>query len=186
MTRLREAGVVLWSMAFDRIGVVVSDLYFVDPNLDQDGGAERGVRLELRLFERDELKGSVYSGVPIRIDRPVWRVDLLECVASPRGSLDRAHHHPRFRGWEPGMRVFVEELSADPVGWLGKRFADIEGVLEEAGIGDDEIGPRDRDDLRGAGPLIVAAVERLLDEVKEGRAGLEPTAHGDFVRASWL
>ena len=177
---------MLWSMAFDRIGVVVSDLYFVDPNLDQDGGAERGVRLELRLFERDELKGSVYSAVPIRVDRPIWRVDLLECVASPRGSLDRAHHHPRFRGWEPGMRVFVEELSADPVSWLAKRFEDVDGVLDEAAVTEEEIGRRDRDELSAAGPLIVAAVQHLLDEVKVGRAGLEPDGHGEFVRASWL
>jgi len=173
-------------MAFDRVGVVVSDLYFVDPNLDQDGGAERGVRLELRLFERDELKGSVYSAVPIRVDRPIWRVDLLECVASPRGSLDRAHHHPVFRGWEPGMRVFVEELSADPLSWLAKQFAAIDDVLEVAGVDAAELGPRDMEDLRSAGPLVVAAVERLLDEVKEGRAGLEPDSHGDFVRSSWL
>ena len=173
-------------MAFDRVGVVVGDLYFVDPNLEQDGGAERGVRLELRLFERDELKGSVYSGVPIRVDRPLWRVDLLECVASPPGSLDRAHHHPRFRGWEPGMRVFVEELSANPVAWLAKRFAEIDGVLEDAGVGDDELGPRDREDLSAAGPLIVDAVERLLGEVKAGRAGLAPDDAGEFVRSSWL
>ena len=33
----------------------------------------------------------------------VTRADLLESVARP-GTLDRAHHHPRFDGWEPGRR----------------------------------------------------------------------------------
>jgi hypothetical protein len=52
-----------------------------------------------------------------------WAAAALESVASAPGSLDRAHHHPRFSGWEPGKRVFVDELSTDPVGWLRDRFA---------------------------------------------------------------
>ena len=120
---------VLWSMAFNQLGVVVSDIYFVDPRprAGQDG-AERGVRLELRVFERDDLVGSIYSSVPIRVGRPLWRVDLLESVASAPGSLDRAHHHPRLRDWEPGRRVFDEELSKDPVGWLGPLRGDRGGA----------------------------------------------------------
>jgi hypothetical protein len=82
---------MLWSVAFSRIGIVVSDIYLVhpEPGPGQEG-AERGVRLELRVFERDELPGSTYSSVPIRVGRPLWRVDLLESVASAQGSLDRA------------------------------------------------------------------------------------------------
>jgi len=178
---------VLWSMAFDRVGVVVSDLYFVDPNPGPgQEGAERGVRLELRAFARDELHGSIYSAVPIRVDRPLWRVDLLESVSSTPGSLDRAHHHPRFRGWEPGRRHFVEELTADPVVWLQGRFDDIESVLADAGVEADELGSGDVAALRAAGPMIVAAVEHLLGEVAAGRAGLEPAGAGAAVRASWL
>ena len=75
---------MLWTLAFDSVGVAMSDLYFVDPNLDQgESHAERGVRLELRVFERDELKGSVYSAVPIRVDRPIWR-SLTSMVSVPR------------------------------------------------------------------------------------------------------
>lgn len=177
---------MLWTLAFDRIGVVVSDIWFSDPNAAAgQEGAERGVRLELRMFERDELKGSPYSAVPIRVDRPVWRLDLLETVESEPGSLNRAHHHPRFHGWEPGHRVFVEELSADPVSWVRDRFAAIEGVLDEAGIDPAELGP-DVERLRDAGPEVVATVEHLLAEVAGGRAGLEPDGSDDFVRASWL
>src|SRR5918997_809871 len=60
----RARHLMLWSMAFDRLGVAVSDLYFVDPSPGEgQDGAERGVRLELRLFHRDALKGSIYSAV---------------------------------------------------------------------------------------------------------------------------
>src|SRR5262245_16776463 len=148
---MREAGAVLWALAFDRIGIIMGDLYFVDPNLDQgDEGAERGVRIELRMFERDDLKGSVYSAVPIRVDRPIWRIDLLETADSTPGSLNRAHHHPKFRGWEPGQRVFVEELSAKPLQWVAERFAAIDEVLADAGITADEVGADDIEPLRSA------------------------------------
>ena len=178
---------MLWTLTFDRAGVAIGDLYFVDPNLDQgEHGAERGVRLELRLFERDELKGSVYSAVPIRIDRPIWRVDMLETVDSEPGSLNRAHHHPRFHGWDPTMRVFDEELSADPRSWIRKQLADIDGVLERAGVSPDELGPDDVESLRGAADKIVAELDEQLAAVAAGRAGLAPAEGGDFVRQSWL
>jgi hypothetical protein len=176
---------MLWTLAFDRVGVVMGDLYFVDPALDQgDDGAERGVRLELRYFERDELKGSVYSAVPIRVDAPIWRVDMLETVDSTPGSLNRAHHHPRFYSWDPGARVFDEELSADPIAWIGKQFADVEAVLEAAKVTD--LSSSDVESLRAAGPAIVVELERQLGEVAAGRAGLAPEGAGDFVRQSWL
>lgn len=178
---------MLWSIAFDRLGVVVSDLYFVDPALDQGAdGAERGVRLELRLFERDPLKGSVYSAVPIRVDRPVWRLDLLETADSEPGSLNRAHHHPRFAEWNPGRRKFDPELSADPVEWLRTQFDSIEDLLAQTSLAPGEVPPGDVDALRNAAPLVLAAVEHGLAEVAAGRAGLEPDESADFVRSSWL
>jgi hypothetical protein len=177
---------MLWSVAFDRLGVVVSDLYFVDPRPDEgQEGAERGVRLELRLFHREPLQGSIYSAAPIRVDRPLWRVDLLESVASAPGSLDRAHHHPRFAGWEPGSRVFVEDLSAEPVGWLRARLADPATVLAEAGE-DPSTYAADVAALQAAGPRIAEVVDHLLAEVAAGRAGVAPDAAGSSVRASWL
>src|SRR5437588_12540552 len=109
---------MLYLFGFERIGVVVSDLYFRDPNpAPGQEGAERGVRLEIRTLERGELHGSIYSAQPIAVEQPIWRVDLLETVSGPPGSFDRAHHHPRFRGWEPGRRQFVEALSPRPLEW---------------------------------------------------------------------
>jgi hypothetical protein len=177
---------MLWSIAFNDLGLVVSDIYFVDPNPGEgQEGAERGVRLELRRFDRDPLKGSIYSAVPVRVDRPLWRVDLLESVSSAPGTLDRAHHHPRFTGWEPGRRVFVEELSADPVRWLRAKLADPAVVLTEAGE-DASDHPADVAALQEAAPLVADTVEHLLAEVAAGRAGTAPDVVGDAVRASWL
>ena len=44
---------MLQVFGFDRIGVVIGDLYFIDPNpRPGQEGAERGVRLEVRMTSR--------------------------------------------------------------------------------------------------------------------------------------
>ncbi|MFV8129436.1 hypothetical protein [Streptomyces syringium] len=180
---------MFYAYGFERVGVVVSDLYFVDPDPEPgQEGAERGVRLELRHVESGTLKGSMYSARPIEIDRPLWRVDLLESVAGPVGSFDRTHHHPRFQGWEPGARVFDEKLSADPLGWLAERLCDLDGVLETAGAARDEVGATDAADLRRAAPEIVDAVSRLLAGVRAGELGRPPAGDEPVAdaRVSWL
>lgn len=90
---------MLQVFAFDKIGVVLSDLYFVDPNPGQgQEGPERGVRLEVRILSQGQLNGSIYSARPIEVGEPVWRADLLESVDGTPGSFDRTHHHPQMRG----------------------------------------------------------------------------------------
>lgn len=179
---------MLYAFGFGQIGVVVSDLYFVDPDPEpgQDS-PERGVRLELRILERGELKGSIYSARPVTIDRLLWRVDLLESVDSAPGSFDRTHHHPNFQGWNPGRRVFVKELSADPLRWLTGKLSDVTALLEEIGLSPDEIAPTDPAELHAAVPQIVDAVRRLLDGVWAGELAVAP---GDepvsSARVSWL
>ena len=127
---------MLFIFGFESICVAVSDLYVVSPDpAPGQEGAERGVRLEVRMLERGELWGSIYSAQPIGVGRPIWRADLLESVDGPAGSYDRTHHHPWFKGWEPGPRLFVEELSSDPLGWVGARLADLDGLLDEASVG---------------------------------------------------
>ena len=179
---------MLYAFGFERIGVVVGDLYFLDPNPGEgQEGAERGVRLEVRMLERGELKGSIYSAQPIAVDRPIWRADLLESVAGAPGSFDRTHHHPAFRGWEPGSRNFVDELSANPLEWLGRRLSDLEGLVKEAGLAPDEIPAEDASSLRRAVPEILDAVQRLLDQVRAGLLGRAPE-EADLVdaRVGWL
>ena len=179
---------MLQVFGFDRIGVVLGDIYFIDPNPAKgQEGPERGVRLEVRMLEPGELTGSIYSARPIRIGDPVWRLDLLESADGPAGSLNRAHHHPNMRDGEPGRRVFERELSSDPVGFVGTTLADLEGLLERAGVEADAALKADAGQLRAAVPDIQQAVTRMLDKVKAGELGTAPDG-GDLTsaRVSWL
>jgi hypothetical protein len=179
---------MLYAFGFERVGVVVGDLYFVNPRpLPGQEGAERGVRLELRLLERGPLQGSIYAAQPISVDRPLWRVDLLESVDSTPGSLDRAHHHPRFRDWDPGGRAFVAELSAAPLDWLAAELADLDGVLARGGVAPGTAGPSDAAALRDAVPEILDVTRRLLARVAAGELG-RPDDDRELVsaRIGWL
>src|SRR5450631_1521398 len=118
----RGGPAVLYVFGFGRTAVVLSDLYFVDPDPKIEGqeSPEHGVRLEIRKISPGPLEGSIYSAQPIEIGDLIWRVDLLESVDGPPGSFDRTHHHPGVsRGLEPGKRVFDRKLSAAPVEWVG-------------------------------------------------------------------
>ena len=193
---------MLYVFGFERVGVVVGDLYFLDPHPGKgQEGAEHGVRLELRVLGRGALKGSIYSAQPIEVGQPIWRADLLESLAGRPGSFDRTHHHPVFSGWNPGRRVFVKGLSDDPLGWVGEKLADLDGLLASAGFPADTAGPDDAEQLRAVVPEIVAVTGRLLDQVRAGQlgnpprdaapAGTAPAASaGDgkpvSIRAGWL
>jgi hypothetical protein len=188
---------VLYVFGFERVGVVLGDLYFVDPAPAKgQEGAEHGVRLELRVLERGALKGSIYSAQPIEVGRPVWRADFLESVDGKPGSFDRTHHHPVFSAYDPNRRVFARELSADPLGWLAGQLKDLDGLLAEAGFPADTAGPEDAQELRDVAPEIVDATRRLLDRVRAGELGNPPrpatvsaNGAGDdslLVRSGWL
>jgi len=165
---------VLYAFGFDRLGVVVSDLYFVDPRpAPGQEGAERGVRLEVRMLRQGELKGSIYSARPIEVGEPVWRADLLEVADGPPGSLNRAHYHPAFSGWNPGHRVFDRGLSAGAVQWAG-----VSDVGEFAA---------DAESLRTCVPEIKATVQGLLDRVETGELATAPAGdQPESARVSWL
>ncbi|HVA42656.1 MAG TPA: hypothetical protein VNF50_04165 [Acidimicrobiales bacterium] len=179
---------MLYVFGFDRVGVAVSELYFVDPRPSPgQEGPEHGVRLEVRLIQAGEAEGSIYAARPIEVGRPVWRADLLESVEGPPASFDRTHHHPRFRGWEPGRRQFEEQMSADPIGWVGNRLSDLPGLLEDAGLDASEVSDADADQLRAAVPDILTAVKRLLDGVHAGELATTPAGGiPDRARDSWL
>ncbi|HEX4489950.1 MAG TPA: hypothetical protein VH914_01985 [Acidimicrobiia bacterium] len=177
---------MLYAFGFERLGVVAGDLYFVDPNPGKNQeGPEQGVRVEVRMLAPGELRGSIYSARPIAVDRAIWRADLLESVDNP-GSLDRAHHHPRFTGWEPGSRKFVKDMTTNPVAFVGKYLADVEGLLDAAGVSPDELGADDAEQLRRAVPDIMDAVRRLLDGVRAGQLARPPDDSVASARVSWL
>jgi hypothetical protein len=179
---------MLQLFGFDRIGVVVGDIYFIDPApLKGQEGPERGVRLEVRMLEPGELVGSIYSARPISIAEPVWRADLLESADGVPGSLNRVHHHPNMRDWEPRKRVFDRDLSSDPVGFVGAMLSDLEGLLTRAGIDVDATLAADARNLRTAVPEIQRAVSSMLDQVKAGLLGTAPDGDDlSSARVSWL
>ena len=179
---------MLRMFGFERAAVLVSDLYFIDPNpLPGQESPERGVRLEVRLLDRGELHGSIYSAQPIGVGQPVWRADLLESVDGPPGSFDRTHYHPQLQGWEPGRRVYDRDLSAHPVEWVGARLAGLESLLAEAGVAADPAYAGDAEALRGCLGEIMDAVGRLLERVRRGELGRPPDGPGgEPARLGWL
>jgi hypothetical protein len=179
---------MLQAFVFERVGVVVGDLYFLDPNPHPgQEGAEHGVRLELRVFDRGDLKGTIYSAMPIEVGRPIWRVDLLEAVDGKPGSFNRTHHHPKFNGWDPTDREFLRELSSDPLGWLAAQLADLPAVLDRAGVPPEVADPSDAASLRDIAPAIVGVTSMMLDKVRAGELGLPPADDAiDSIRNGWL
>ena len=100
------------------MGVVVGDMYFVDPTPDAGQETpERGVELELRLVDHAEPQGSIYAGIPIAFTRPVWRVDLF-------GSTKRPHRDARPGPSSPP----VQRVGAQPPA-LGPRAVSRPAVL---------------------------------------------------------
>jgi hypothetical protein len=179
---------MLQAFVFERVGIVVGDLYFLDPNPHKgQEGAEHGVRIELRVFDRGDLKGTIYSAMPIEVGRPIWRVDLLESVDGKPGSFNRTHHHPKFNGWDPTGRQFLRELSSDPLGWLAGQLADLPAVLERAEVPPEVADPSDAASLRDIAPAIVGVTSMMLDKVRAGELGLPPADDAiDSIRNGWL
>jgi len=181
---------MLHIFGFDRVGVAVSDLYFLDPRPGAgQAGAERGVRLEVRWLTSPASEGgTVYASRPILVEQPIWRADLLESVAGGPGTWDRTHHHPRMRGWEPDSRQFDDTLTADPWGFVAARLGDLEGLVAGADMDPAGLGERDAADLRDAAPEIVATTRALLTAVREGRLAQPPAdaTDADCVRTGWL
>lgn len=180
---------MLQAFVFERVGVVVGDLYFLDPNPHPgQEGAEHGVRLELRVFDRGDLKGTIYSAMPIEVGRPIWRVDLLEAVDGKPGSFNRTHHHPKFtEKWDPTSRVFQRDLSQDPLGWLAGQLADLPGILDRAEVPQDVADPSDAASLKDMAPAIVGVTSMMLDKVRAGELGTAPSDDAvDSIRNGWL
>lgn len=181
---------MLQAFVFDRVGVVLGDIYFLDPQPAKgQEGPEHGVRLELRVFERGDLKGTIYSAIPISAGRPIWRVDLLESVDGTPGSYDRTHHHPKFQEstWDPYPRKFLRELSSDPLGWLGAELENLPGILKRAGVPADIADPSDADSLREMAPTIVGTAKFMLDKVRAGELGKAPAdPDPEAIRSGWL
>jgi hypothetical protein len=183
-----DGGLMFVVYGFERVGVVLGDIYFVDPNPHPgQEGAERGIRVELRFVEAQQHDGSIYAARPILVGEPIWRLDLLESVDGSPGSFDRTHHHPLMRGWEPGGRKFERALSTDPLGYLRNRLRDLPGLLTQAELPSGAANDEDVRQLRDAADDIVAETAKMLERVRRGELAqaAEPDASG-LARTGWL
>ncbi len=181
---------MLQAFVFEKVGVVVGDLYFLDPNPHPgQEGPEHGVRLELRVIDRGELKSSIYSAVPIEVGKPIWRVDLLESVDGKPGSFNRTHHHPKFsRGVGPDLprlraRAVHRTRSA---GWPASS-----PTCRESSTGRrsrrTSPTPSDAASLKDMAPAIVGVTGMMLDKVQAGELGTAPADDAvDSIRNGWL
>jgi len=180
---------VLHVFGFERIGVAVGDLYFVDPRPGPgQEGAERGVRLEVRWMDSSPVEGSIYASRPILLEQPIWRADLLESVSGGPGTWDRTHHHPKMRGWEPDTRQFDDAMTADPLGFVAAQLSDLEGLMRRAGMDPADVPDRDLVELRASVPEILETTRALLAGVREGRLATGPAGADapDSARDGWL
>ncbi len=179
---------MLYVFGFERVGVVLSDIYFVDPDPEPgQEGAERGVRLEVRFLESHEHDGTIYASRPILVGQPIWRADLLESVDGTPGSFDRTHHHPLMRGWEPGRRRFERGLSTDPLAWVADRLRDLSGLVLQAELPADSVTGDDVAEMSAVADEIVAAADRLLERIRAGELAQAPAApNSDLARTGWL
>ena len=98
MASARKGLPVLYAFGFERVGVVVGDLYFVDPN-PREGheGAEHGVRLELRVLGRGELS----KGLTVKAH--AFSKTAEQAITSAGGSVEIlpppfGHGRPSARG----------------------------------------------------------------------------------------
>jgi hypothetical protein len=179
---------MLYVFGFDRVAVVLSDIYFLDPEPDPgQEGAERGVRLEVRFLEGGEHDGTIYASRPIHVGQPIWRADLLESVEGTPGSFDRTHHHPQTRGWEPGRRKFERGLSADPLGWVAERLRDLPGLVAQAELPPDSVTAEDVTHMRASTDEIFDATRRLFERIHAGELARAPVVRaGELARTGWL
>jgi hypothetical protein len=142
----------------ERLCVTVEDLDFLNPNRLEEG-RECGVRVELRLVDADTLPGSIYASRGLAISRGVCRFDLLE---SAPGAQDRMHWHPEMPNGEGRKRLFDDELSRDPLGWLRARLCDAVGTLELSLAEEPARYARDATALAGIADTIVADAAATL------------------------
>ena len=144
---------MLTSFVYSRVAVLVRHWFEIGLT---DGVLEHGARLELRLLEPQNHRGTESAAQRFVIDRPVWRADLFDRLDRPAGTFSAAHFHPRFDDTEPSDRVFREELTADPWAWATDQLSDLDAVAAAAGLAPDAVGD-DARDVREQAAVIVGA-----------------------------
>jgi hypothetical protein len=111
--------------------IVITVGYWVQRGVDTESGA----RVEIRRVEYEDIPGTAAGVAGLRflpVSAGIWRADLF------RDQNDNIiyHYHPHFEKGDVGERSLDERLTADPVGWVMERLADLRSVLIDSGAGD--------------------------------------------------
>jgi hypothetical protein len=155
---------------FDTIAVAVARVDFIDPVVAHlPDGRERGVRVEIRPAAA-VAEGSVYVSTDVSLSPAKCRIDLLESQPFAR---DRTHWHPAMTDGEPRQRVFDEELSADPLGWVAARLRDVGSLLDP-----DPVADADSRAVADTADEILAAIESGLAWAREPWPDVEHDERG--------
>lgn len=166
---------MLCTFGFGTLAVSAEAIYFVDPNPKPgQEGAERGVRVELRLVRPEPHRGSIYASQEYVLDQAVFRADFLESVERGPGSKDRMHYHPGMHGNEPDNRVFDKALTSDPMGWLAAQLADPIALLDAAGVPSAKEHEESAEALRAELPFVIDSIATLLAKVRSGDLAKAP------------
>jgi hypothetical protein len=149
------SGEVLHAFVYNDTAILVRHWFEVSLT---DSHLEHGVRLELRLREPQEHRGSESAAQKIVADRPVWRADLFDRIDGEPGAFEAGHYHPRFDGVEPCARNWTEEIKATPWDWLHGQLVDIAGLAAAGGVElPDPV--TDAEQIRADAPAIVAVAQ---------------------------
>jgi hypothetical protein len=111
--------------------IVITVGYWVQRGTDTESGA----RVEIRRVEYEDIPGAAAGVAGMRflpVSDGIWRADLF------RDQDDNViyHYHPHFEKGDVGERSLDERLTADPVGWVMERLADLRPLLVDSGAGD--------------------------------------------------
>ena len=114
---------------------------------------ESGARVEIRRVEYEALEGAPAGVAGLRflpVSEGIWRADLFR---NQDGEIVY-HYHPHFEKGDVGQRFFDDQLTADPVGFVIDRLADLRALLLDSGAGD------------LAGTVDYAEVQRTLPAIR--------------------
>jgi hypothetical protein len=146
---------MLRAFVFGQVAVLVRHWFEIGRS---DGAMEHGARLELRLLQPQQHRGTQSAAQYFGIDRPVWRADLFDRLDGSPGAFEAAHFHPRFDANEPTQRVWPADIGSDPWGWTKRQLSDLHAVCEGGGVSTTGIDD-DAEDLRHEVDAIVQAAQ---------------------------
>jgi hypothetical protein len=117
---------------------------------------ESGARVEIRRVEYEEIEGAPAGVAGLRflpVSEGIWRADLFR---NQDGEIVY-HYHPHFEKGDVGQRFFDDRLTADPIGFVIDRLADLRALLLDSGAGDlsDRV---DYDEVERTLPAIRASI----------------------------